>query len=186
MRWLRKLSERDPFAVTMSGVKLADRVLILGCSDARLIAALAIKSGLTGRACAVDASADRAAEAGRIAEREGALVETTAAPYWTLPFDADAFDLVVLRDILASMSREDRGATIREAGRVLRPGGRCMVIETSAPRGIRAFFRRREVNTDYAGSGGAPHALRAEGFAGVRTLADREGLVFIEGVKKNI
>ena len=38
----------------MTGIKLGDRVLILGVSDTALIAALGIKAGLTGRTCIVD------------------------------------------------------------------------------------------------------------------------------------
>jgi hypothetical protein len=40
MRWFRKPAG-DPLAVSMSGLKLGDRLLVLGCSDPRLIAALA-------------------------------------------------------------------------------------------------------------------------------------------------
>jgi hypothetical protein len=35
-----------------------------------------------------------------------------------------------------------------------------------------------------AGSGDASKALEAGGFAAVRTLAEREGQVFVEGVKR--
>ena len=57
----------DPLSVSMAGVKLGDRVLVVGCSDPRLIATLAVKTGLTGRACAVDESATWRPMRGRVA-----------------------------------------------------------------------------------------------------------------------
>ena len=51
-------SEGEPLAVSMAGIKLGDRLLVLGCGDPMLVAQLAVKTGLTGRAFAVDARAD--------------------------------------------------------------------------------------------------------------------------------
>ena len=85
MAWFRK-SQLDPLAVTMAGVKLGDRLLVMGTADTALIAALAGKAGLTGRACALDASESATTSAARLIEREGALVETYTAPWAMLPF----------------------------------------------------------------------------------------------------
>ena len=186
MAWLKKSAPTDSLTVSMSGAKLGDRVLVMGCSDPALVAALGSKSGLTGRACAVDVAADRVASAARIAEREGALVETATVAGWTLPFETDAFDLVVVRDVLASMSPEERVRALTEARRVLRPGGRCMIIEPAARGGLGGLLTRRSVDEHYAASGGAVRALVAESFVAVRTLAERDGLLFVEGVKKNL
>jgi len=180
MPWLKKSAPVDSLAVSMSGAKLGDRVLVIGCSDPVLIAALASKSGLTGRACAVDASSDRVAEAARIAEREGALVETTTAPGWTLPFDDDSFDLVVIRDVPAS----DRGIAVGESRRVLRPGGRCMIIDTTSRGGLGGLLARRSPD-DRGDSDAARRALEHAAFVAARLLAERDGLLFVEGVKRN-
>jgi ubiquinone/menaquinone biosynthesis C-methylase UbiE len=182
MAWLKKHTS-EPLTVSMSGIKLADRVLVVGCSDPALIAALAIKSGLTGRACAVDAVGTRVAETAQAVEREGALVETATAPLTSLPYDSGAFDVVVMRDVLGSAGTE-RAQIVAEAQRVLRPGGRCVVIETSAHTSLGGLVSR-PVNTEFLSSGGAPPLLTEVGFAAVRTLAEREGLTFAEGVKRN-
>ena len=183
MPWLKKRTT-EPLAVTMIGIKLADRVLVVGCSDPALIAALAIKSGLTGRACAVDDDEGRVTAAAGAVERDGALVEPSTAPLTALPFEAGAFDVVVLRDVLGSAPEPARAQIVAEAQRVLRPGGRCLVIETSARRGLGGFVSR-PVNAELFASGGAPPLLKTAGFAAVRTLAEREGLTFAEGVKRN-
>jgi ubiquinone/menaquinone biosynthesis C-methylase UbiE len=180
MKWL-KHSQRDPLAVSMSGVKLADRVLVVGCSDPQLIAALATKAGLTGRACAVDDSADRVAEAARIVEREGALVETAASEAGTLPYDAASFDLVVMRDVIGTSRDSEHAHRAAEALRVLRPGGRCLVIE-GAGSGLSTLFARRGAAVSAAT---VQQTLQQSGYAAVRTLAERDGLIFVEGIKRN-
>jgi ubiquinone/menaquinone biosynthesis C-methylase UbiE len=185
MLWLRKREPGDPLAVTMAGVKLGDRVLVLGCSDIELIAGLAVKTGLTGRACALDDSRERTTKAAVAVEREGALIETFTAPWSALPFDAGAFDLVVIRDVLPALDPEPRVRCVQEVWRVLRPGGRSVVVESAGRGGLGALFSRGRQNAQYAEVGGAAGALQAEGFVGVRTLTEREGSKFVEGVKPN-
>ena len=183
MAWLKK-STSEPLTVAMSGIKLGDRVLVIGCSDVTLISGLAIKSGLSGRACAVDASAALVAETAQAVERNGALVETITAPLTSLPYESGAFDVVVMRDVLGNALVE-RAPIVAEAQRVLRPGGRCVVIETSAHSSLGGLVSR-PVNSEFLSGGGAPPLLTAGGFAAVRTLAEREGLTFAEGVKRNL
>ena len=91
-KWIRK-STLDPLAVSMSGVKLADRLLVIGCSDPSLIAALGAKVGLTGRACAVDEDPSLVASAAQIAEREGVLIESAPAPGLKVPYPDESFDV---------------------------------------------------------------------------------------------
>jgi ubiquinone/menaquinone biosynthesis C-methylase UbiE len=182
---LRKSEAGDPLAVAMSGVKLGDRVLVLGCSDPPLIARLAAKAGLTGRACAVDESGERTTRAAGAVEREGVLLESFTAPWSALPFDPASFDVAVIRDVLPALQPEPRVRCVQEAWRVLRDGGRCVVIDRGARGGLGALISGRAGTDQYTAAGGAPRALEAEGFVAVRTLAEREGLVFTEGVKPN-
>lgn len=182
MKWIRK-SSLEPLAVSMSGLKLGDRLLVIGCSDPILIAGLAAKVGLTGRACAVDESASRAMEAGRVAEREGALIETATAPDWQLPYDENSFDVVVVRAMLSGTTPDSRSSALREARRVLRPGGRCVAIEGSTRRGLTSLMGGGQTAAPNADE--ATGALVSAGFVAVRTLAERDGMLFVEGVRKN-
>jgi SAM-dependent methyltransferase len=181
-KWFRP-SALDPLAVSMAGAKLGDRVLVVGCSDPRLIAALAAKAGLSGRACAVDESEDLAAEAGRFALKEGALIETSTAPLYELGFDGGSFDLVVLRNV-GTENRQSRAPVVHEAWRLLRPGGRCMIIDTLPGGGMAAIFGG-QARPSQEGAAEAIDVLKGQGFVAVRTLAEREGLRFVEAVKKN-
>lgn len=183
MAWFRN-STSEPLTVAMSGIKLADRVLVVGCSDPALIAGVAIKAGLTGRACAVDTDATRVSQTARAVERDGALVETAAVRLTALPYAAGDFDVVILRDVLAGAPVADQPATVGESLRVLRPGGRAMVIETSATTSLGGLVSR-PVHAAFFSGGGATPLLTGAGFAGVRTLGESGGLTFVEGIKRN-
>ena len=166
MGWFRKSAPAEPLAVTMAGVKLGDRLLAVGVSDPGLIAALAVKSGLTGRACAVDADQARVQLAGPAIEREGALAEVTSAPWDALPYDPSSMDVAVVTQVLLTLPEDARARAAAEILRVLRPGGRAIVIE-HAPGGAQA------VGT-----------LQAAGFAAVRELAVYKKVSYVEGIKR--
>jgi ubiquinone/menaquinone biosynthesis C-methylase UbiE len=175
--FLRK-STSDALAVSMAGIKLGDRLLVVGCSDPLLIAQLATKTGLTGRACAVDDEETTVTRAASVALREGALVETLVSPLGTLPLDPAAFDVVVVRGALSRLPRESRVGCLAEVRRVLRPGGRCLVID-GARRGLSALVGTASPDNAPVG------LLEAAGFKAARVLAEREGLAFAEAVKPN-
>ena len=168
----------------MSGLKLGDRLLFLGSSDTVLAAALASKVGLTGRACLVDESADRVNAAAAAVEHEGALVESFAAPLGALPFDAGSFDVVVARNVLPSVAESGRAGVVAEVNRVVRAGGRCIVIDDVGRGGLGGFGGLMGGRGGEAAAGVATvELLSAGGFRGARTLAERDGFVFVEGVK---
>jgi ubiquinone/menaquinone biosynthesis C-methylase UbiE len=181
--WMLKKQTGEPLAVSMAGVRLGDRLLAIGCSDPMLIAQLGAKTGLTGRAVAVDARDTVVAAAADVATREGVLIETFTAPWNALPLDNDAFDVVIVRDVLPHLDRTKRAWCLVEAHRVLRSGGRCLVIDGTAKKGIFPASRREPVVSDYAAAGGAVGILTTQGFKAARVLAEREGLLFAEAVK---
>src|SRR4029078_1579491 len=97
-------SQTEPLAVTMAGVKLGDRFLSIGVRDATLVAALAAKSGLTGRACAVDADPALAAAGAGAVKAEGALIDVVQAPWDALPYQDASFDVALARSVLSTLA----------------------------------------------------------------------------------
>ena len=178
---LRKLGGPRELEVSMAGVKLGSRVLQLG-GDGQLIAALAGVVGLSGQACAVVQESGEVAAFDRAAAKAGVLVEVKVTRFASLPYEAAAFDVVVIKNVLGRLRQNDRVFSLQEASRVLRQGGRCLVIEQAMRGGLGALFSRQQLDRQYAG-GGARAALAAEGFAGVRILAEREGYCFTEGTR---
>jgi len=163
-------SRGEPLAVTMAGVKLGDRFLSIGVRDPTLVAALAVKAGLTGRACAVDADSSRASAGANKVEAEGALVEVSHAPWDAMPFDAASFDVAVARDVFSTLPPGDRTRCAAETLRVLRGGGRLVIVEGS---------KRARVD-----SASLTSALTGAGFAAVRVLAEADHTIFVEGIKR--
>jgi ubiquinone/menaquinone biosynthesis C-methylase UbiE len=175
-----------PLVVGMTGVKLGDQVLQIGCAHGGYLAAIAAKVGLSGRAVVVVSDTASATRAEKGAANAGVLVDIETISGTQLPFDDGSFDLVIVDDTggaFASLRPEDRVAIVREMLRVVRPGGRGMVIGTMPREGLAALISRAPAGPSFAASGEANKALEADGFRGVRTLAEREGLVFVEGIK---
>jgi SAM-dependent methyltransferase len=188
--FLRKTRlEREPLAVTMSGVRMGERVLQIGLDDARRIALIAAKSGLTGTAAIVvrdDAAAARVQQA--IADA-GALAEVHVVRGGELPFPNAAFDAIVVHETsqtVASPDASTRAHWLRECERLLRGGGRLVAIEPGEPHGLRSWLTGSGKGSGAAAdSEGVAASLRAGGFPTVRLLGDREGLRFVEGLKSN-
>jgi SAM-dependent methyltransferase len=186
--FLRKAATSgDPLAVTMSGVRMGERLLQIGALDAKLTAQLSAKPGMSGHA-AIAVSNERDAVRARAAAAEsGTLVDVQLAPIDALPFGAGEFDVVVLHGaagVLAPLGADERVAALAEVRRVLREGGRVVALEPGAPTGLSAILRPAAgVNPGYVSSGGTVAALEAARFRPVRLLADREGTRFIEGIR---
>jgi len=182
------LKSQNPYLLIlgMTGVKMGDRFVQIGCVHGGRLGAVAGKVGLSGRAVVVAPDEASAARARKGAEDAGVLVEIEVAPPTRLPLENDAFDLAVVDDtagLLGTLSPERRVAAIRELVRVLRPAGRVMIVGTAPRGGFGALLTRAQSGPPFVASGDANIALEANGFRSVRTLAEREGLVFVEGIK---
>jgi len=179
-------SSPHTLAVGMTGVKMGDRFAQIGCPDGGRLGAVAAKVGLSGRAATAVPDEKSAARARKGAEQAGVLVEIEVAPPTRLPFETAAFDVAVVDDtggVIGSLEPAERSAAIAELARILRGGGRAMIVGEGPATGVRAVLTRSGSAPSFAASGDATRALQAGGFASVRILAEREGLVFVEGMK---
>jgi SAM-dependent methyltransferase len=184
--FLRKAKQREPVPITMSGVRMGERLLQIGVDDAAVASAIGAKVGLSGTAAAVVTDADAETRVSHGAAEAGALIDVHLAPLDALPFDAGAFDVVVVHSIngmLPSLSAEARLAALRDCRRVLRQGGRIVVIEAGVRSGVGGLLRGQPaVNADYVSSGGTVAALESAGFRPVRVVGELEGFRFTEGL----
>lgn len=116
-----------------NGVRPGERVLDVGCGTADLCLILAGQVGPSGRVTGVDISEEmlsigrRKVERAHLAER----VELMAGNALDLPFPDAAFDVVTSGFVLRNVA--DLPRALSEMARVLRPGGRAVVMELSHP-----------------------------------------------------
>jgi len=183
MRIFRKGPGPHALPLAVVGLRLGNRVLDVGADAGALFAEMAGKVGLTGHACAVVGSEAAAGRVRAAAARGGVLadVETTSWP--RLPLGDAAFDVALVDNsagLLASLDETARGALAVEVLRVLRPGGRAIVLDRE-PRGVLAAVSGRRAWS--WPSAAATAWLTGAGFKPVRLLAEREGLRFVEGMK---
>jgi ubiquinone/menaquinone biosynthesis C-methylase UbiE len=169
-------------AAGMAGAKMGDRVVQIGCAHGSRLAAIAAPVGLSGRAVAIVDDEAAATRARKGAAQAGVLVEVEVAAPTALPLEAGAFDVAVVDDtggLLANLSPEQRTQATREIARVLRPGGRVMVMSAIPRGGLGALFTRAQSGPPLDVS----PWLQSEGFKSIRVLAEREGLRFVEAIK---
>jgi SAM-dependent methyltransferase len=174
--------EPHMLAVSMTAVRMGERLAQIGCAHGGRLGAIAKKVGLSGRAVAIVPDEASAARARKGAAQAGVLLEIETAPPTRVPVEDGAFDIVVVDDtagLLATMASDDRGTTIREALRLLRPGGRAIVIGSAPRGGIGGLLARAPGGPPFD----AAPVLQANGFKTVRNLAERDGLTFVEGIK---
>jgi SAM-dependent methyltransferase len=180
----RRMRAMDPLQVAMTGVRMGEKYLQVFCSDATLTRGLATKTGLSGGAALAAPDDAQAARARKAADKAGVLIDVKVGPSATLDWPGDLFDMVVVDNTggdFSSQTSEARRSGLVDARRVLRPGGRIEVIERLPGGGL--FGGVPEPPRDYTHSGGAEGALQASGFKPVRTLAERDGFRFVEGLK---
>lgn len=115
----------------------APRVLDVGCGTGRLLAKLR-KAFPAAELCGVDASGPMIEVAQAKPELRGVRLEVALAS--ALPFDDGSFDAA-----LTTMSFhhwEDQAAGLRDVARVLRPGGRLLVVDAFAMGPLGPLVRR--------------------------------------------
>jgi arsenite methyltransferase len=101
-----------------------ERVLDIGSGPGFLAAEMAAEVGPEGKVVGVDPS-DSMLEMGR---RRDAPVEFVAGDAVALPFDDESFDAVVSTQVYEYVA--DMPAALAEARRVLRTGGRLLILDT--------------------------------------------------------
>ena len=140
--------------VNLAQVKAGDCVLEIGCGTGTLTLAAKRKAGPSGKAFGIDiipgmieASQRKAAEANEdITFRSGSIDD--------IPFPANQFDVVMCSFMIFHMSEKTRRKGLAEIQRVLKPGGRLLVVDMALPAQpvAKAIVRRL--------FGGAPPDLR--------------------------
>jgi ubiquinone/menaquinone biosynthesis C-methylase UbiE len=164
----------------MVGAKPAMNVLVVGEADPALAAEVALVTGLNGRTV-VAAADERARSIVRTAaDHAGALLDFETMTAGRLPFDSDTFDIAVLPQAL-SRRPDAHAMTTAEAARIVRSGGRVVVIEGERRSSGLALWRKA---TPHMSGDQIVSLLNAAGLIAVRVLGESEGVIYAEGRKR--
>lgn len=122
--WRRRL-------VRWSGVGKGERVLDCATGTGDLAIAFARAVGPSGEVVGTDFSAEMLAPAPGKARRGGVAIRFEEADVTALPYPDASFDVSSIAFGIRNVA--DRVAGLREMARVVRPGGRVMVLEFGQP-----------------------------------------------------
>lgn len=165
----------------------ADRVLDVGCATGALTRRLArrLDPARGGLALGIDASPDMVAVARR---RSTALpcCRFDIATAEALPYPDAVFDALASSFFLHHLDRTDKLRALREAWRVLKPGGPCVIADIDRP--DNAFGRLTVATAEHLfhqpeigenASGLLPELFATAGFSDIRRQAHFAGYISV-------
>lgn len=135
---MRETAWRDAVVARVANGPSTQRIADVGCGTGTLLAALARSSEelqLTG----VDGDAEALGIARGKLDKGGAAVNLTKGLADALPLDDDSCDVVTMTLLLHHLDTRTKRSAFREAARVLRPGGKLIVVDWGRPQG--ALFK---------------------------------------------
>jgi ubiquinone/menaquinone biosynthesis C-methylase UbiE len=130
--WLLTLGRETAFREKMlrfAVLQPGESVLDIGCGTGTLAIAAKRQVGPTGAVSGVDASSEMLARAEKKARRLGVEVSFKCGSAQSLPFSAAQFDVVLSTMMLHHLPKSSRREMAGEVRRVLKPGGRVLVID---------------------------------------------------------
>jgi ubiquinone/menaquinone biosynthesis C-methylase UbiE len=162
----RRLRE---LTVSWAEVKAGDNVLEVGCGTGSLTLAAKRAAGPSAVVCGIDVLPEMIDQCRRKADEAGADIDFTLGSINAVPYEDDRFDVVLCSFMIFHMSELVRRQGIAEIRRVLKPGGRLLVLDLGLPpgrfwRGI-AKLAFRWVNDDV---GDLLPLLESSGFSNVQ------------------
>ena len=179
--WLMTLGRervyRERFA-DLAHLKAGDSVLDVGCGTGTLAIVSKRRVGPTGTVHGIDASPEMIARAGEKAKKAGVEVFFKQGVVEALPFPDAHFDAVLSTLMLHHLPRKLREQCAREVRRVLKPGGRVLVVDFRESgrkgKGLLAHFRHRhghvELDDMIAVLSGAGLNILESGAVGIKDL----------------
>jgi ubiquinone/menaquinone biosynthesis C-methylase UbiE len=150
LAWLLTFGRERAFrerTLDLARIAPGESVLDVACGTGSLALAARRRVGHGGSVSGVDASPEMIAIATRKVGRAGAEVDLQQALAQALPFADASFDAVLGTLMVHHLPGPTRAAFAREARRVLRPGGRILLIDFASrsggkPRGLLDHLHR--------------------------------------------
>ena len=125
-------------AAAAADLAAGDRALDVCTGTGDLALELAHRTTPSGEVVGVDFAEEMIARARAKAARRGSAARFAAADALALPFDDGAFDAATVAFGVRNL--DDLDAGLAEMARVVRPGGRVVVLEITTPARLRPFY----------------------------------------------
>ena len=119
--------------VELAGVKAGDTVLEVGCATGTLTLAAKQAAGPTGKVFGIDIIPGMIEASQRKAAQANVDITFKLGSIDNIPFPDNHFDEVMCSFMIFHMSDETRRKGIAEIQRVLKPGGRLLVLDLALP-----------------------------------------------------
>ncbi len=119
--------------VQLAGIGTGESVLDVGCGTGTLAIATKRRVGPTGKVTGIDASTEMITRARAKAAKAAIDVDFRAAAAEALPFSDESFDAVLSTTVLHCLPDAVRRLSIGEMIRVLKPGGRLLLVDFGGP-----------------------------------------------------
>lgn len=128
----------------LAGLRRGESVLDIGCGTGTLAIAATQRVGPSGKAYGVDASPEMLARARKKANKAGVEIAFKNGVVEALPFADGQFNAVLSTVMLHHLGAKSRRECVGEVRRVLKPGGRVLIVDFAKPangkKGIRDHF----------------------------------------------
>ena len=158
----RLIRTTDEEVLARAGVASGDHLLDVGTGPGYLALAASKLVAPGGTATGIDASPEMIARARVRAERAHSKAEYRVATAEALPFDDDAFDVVVSRLVFHHLPGALKGQALAEMARVLRPDGRLLIVDLASPAAKGAHHLAAHVMGTHPDTGAVLEELMAE------------------------
>ena len=165
-------------------IEAGHRVLDLGCGTGAVTLAAAKRSGADGEVRGIDASPQMIAKARGKAEKRGSPATFDVAVIEDLPFEDASFDRVVSQFVMHHLPGDLAADGLREAARVLRPGGVIAVTDFAQPNeAMSAHALLARWGGEQRPAGWLVALLEEAGFAEVEQVETKFGhIAYVRGV----
>ncbi|NWJ46000.1 MAG: class I SAM-dependent methyltransferase [Chloroflexi bacterium] len=127
------LSGSEDRVIELAEIKTGATVLDLGCGPGSLTLKAKAHVGKTGKVFGIDAAPEMIELARKKAAEKGVEVGFQVSYAQELPFADATFDVVISRLVFHHLPGDLKRQALNEIQRVLKPGGRCLVVDFDLP-----------------------------------------------------
>lgn len=166
-------------AADLAAIQPGESVLEVGCGTGELMRRARARAGSTGLVCGIDPSAEMIGVARAKADRAKLGIDYRVAAIEALPFADRTFDVVLSSLMMHHLPNDLKALGLAEVRRVLRPGGRLLIVDMKRPSG---FLSRLALPCVVHGPmthavQDLPPVIAAAGFADVENRDSRFGFL---------